>query len=57
MTLEYIKQVYGAEFTRGQRVKALGQSGIVTGATNHVLVRLDGHKYPTPYHPTDVKAQ
>jgi hypothetical protein len=54
MSFEYIKSYYGIEFKKGQRVLALGKSGTVSSATNHVYVKLDGARQGMPYHPTDV---
>lgn len=30
-----------------------GREGVITKATHHIYVRLDGEKHSFPYHPTD----
>lgn len=55
MSFDYIRNYYGLDFKRGQRVLALGKPGTVTSADHHVHVRLDTLKHANPYHPSDVK--
>ncbi len=52
---DYIARTYGRRFTTGMRVLAIGMPGIVTGATNHVMVKLEALPHSNPYHPTDVE--
>ncbi len=54
---DYITNYYGKQFSRGQRVNALGKPGVVTGADHHVHVRLDTLKHSNPYHPDDVEPE
>lgn len=53
-SLEYIKQYYGVDAKRGQRVIAYGKPGVITGADGqYIRIRLDGQKHSDNYHPTD----
>jgi len=54
MSLEYIRVYYQVPAKKGSRVKAYGESGVITGASGpHLLIKLDGQKHSNPYHPTD----
>jgi len=54
MSFEYILNHYKKSLRRGQRVRVFGMLGVVTSATNHVYVRVDGQRHASPYHPDDV---
>lgn len=54
MSFDYIKQYYGIDAKRGQRVIAYGKPGVITGAEGQYLcIRLDGEKHSNNYHPED----
>jgi hypothetical protein len=52
---DYIRNAYGLNVGKGTRVTVGGKLGTVTGATHHVLVRVDGERHAEPWHPSDVK--
>lgn len=51
---DYVRDNYGLNVGKGTRVKVGGKIGTVTGATHHVMVRVDGERHPGPWHPSDV---
>ena len=58
MSLAYVRNTYGVPAKRGMRVEYCGQDnvrrrGVITSASHHVRVRLDGEKHSRPYHPQD----
>jgi hypothetical protein len=55
--MQYIRDAYGVPAKRGGRVEYTGngskKQGTITGARGgHVLIRLDGDKFSTGFHPT-----
>jgi len=53
--LEYIRNTYGVPAFKNRVVKALGNFGVITGASGpHVAVRLSEAKHSRPYHPSDI---
>lgn len=57
MSMEWIRNYYGVPAQRGGRVEYTGckpaKLGTIVSASNaHINVKLDGQKYPTPFHPT-----
>jgi len=55
MSIPYVRARYRMPWLkRGLRVLAMGKPGVVTRATAHVYVRLDGERRAKPYHPHDV---
>lgn len=54
MTMGYIRKTYDVPAKRGMRVIANGRPGVITSSRGpHLMIRLDGHKNPLPYHPTE----
>jgi len=54
MGYDYVKQYYGVDWKRGQRVVAYGKPGVITGTEGQYLrIRLDGQKHSDNYHPLD----
>ena len=51
---DYIRNTYGLNLGKGTRVMVGGKPGTVTGATHHVLVKVDGERHAFPWHPSDV---
>ncbi len=53
---DYIRQHYGLDLKKGQHVLCGDKRvrGVVTGADNHVHVKLEGEKHSDPWHPSDI---
>lgn len=50
---DYVQHYYKVPAARDMRVTADGKPGVIVGATgSHLLVRLDGARRATPWHPT-----
>lgn len=53
MSAEYVRDRYGVDFRRGDRVTVDGRPGVVVSFPDqYVGVRLDGDKYTSRCHPT-----
>ncbi|SPU49879.1 hypothetical protein [Bordetella trematum] len=57
MSLNYIRDTYGVPAKRGARVEYTGNGCAIQGTITssrgaHLMVRLDGHKFSNPFHPT-----
>lgn len=57
MSFDWIREHYRVPANRGGRVQYTGEAkprlGTITGASGgRLLIRLDGEKHATPFHPT-----
>jgi hypothetical protein len=56
--MDYVRRIYGVPAKRGGRVTYTGSAdgkprrGTITSADHRLLVRLDGDKHPSAFHPT-----
>lgn len=56
MSYEYIKDYYGIAIKKGMHVEdSKGRRGVISGASNHVKVKIEGQKGFSYYHPENLK--
>jgi hypothetical protein len=52
---EYIRQTYGIAIQKGMHVEdSKGRRGVISGASNHVKVKIEGQKGFDYYHPENL---
>ncbi|MGN6245151.1 MAG: hypothetical protein ACTHQ3_15975 [Motilibacteraceae bacterium] len=53
MSAEYVRQQYGVDFKRGDRITVDGRPGVIVSFPGQYLgVRFDGEAFTTVAHPT-----